>query len=364
MVKKTLAVIGVILLCLVIAVGGYLGYLEFNYYRIDDSLELEVVNNQTAELKSDGEYSVMIYNIGFGAYDKDYSFFMDVGFMEDGTRVVGKHSRGSSKEQVLTNVNGMIDSAVAVDADFYMFQEVDIEATRSYKINQKDMITKAFPSYSNVFAENMHTPYLFYPFTEPHGKTTAGLLTLSKYDIDEAERRSYPVGTGFPERHTELDRAFTISRCPVDNGKELVLINSHMSAYDKGGVYREKQLELLNSVMLTEYNKGNYVIVGGDFNHTLFDSDKAFESKQLYPAWISILDENDIVDGVHLVRPTNYDTVATCRGADIPYEKGVTYRCIVDGFLVSENIDAEATNIDLEFLYSDHNPVQMTFRFK
>ena len=57
-----------------------------------------------------------------------------------------------------------------------------------------------------------------------------------------------------------------LQKFPVTNGYKLILINSHMSAYDKGGKMRVKQLKLLNSVMESEYKKGNYVIVGGDFN--------------------------------------------------------------------------------------------------
>ena len=49
------------------------------------------------------------------------------------------------------------------------------------------------------------------------------------------------------------------------------------------------------------------------------------------------------------------------QGADISYEKGVTYTVIVDGFLISDNIKASAENLDAGFTYSDHNPVVMEF---
>ena len=52
------------------------------------------------------------------------------------------------------------------------------------------------------------------------------------------------------------------------------------------------------------------------------------------------------------------------RGADIAYEKGTTYTTIVDGFIVSGNVQATAENIDTGFDYSDHNPVQLTFSLK
>ena len=51
----------------------------------------------------------------------------------------------------------------------------------------------------------------------------------------------------------------------------------------------------------------------------------------------------------------------TCRGADLPYTPGVNYTTVVDGFLVSDNVQARAENIDTWFAFSDHNPVKLTF---
>ena len=56
--------------------------------------------------------------------------------------------------------------------------------------------------------------------------------------------------------------------------------------------------------------------------------------------------------------------VPTCRAAEIPYEKGVNFVTVVDGFLVSANVEATAENIDTDFAYSDHNPVLLRFTLK
>ena len=48
--------------------------------------------------------------------------------------------------------------------------------------------------------------------------------------------------------------------------------------------------------------------------------------------------------------------------ADIPYTKGVNYTSVLDGFIVSDNVTATAENIDADFMYSDHNPVKLTFK--
>ena len=54
----------------------------------------------------------------------------------------------------------------------------------------------------------------------------------------------------------------------------------HLSAYDEGGVYRAKQIAMLNEILKTERDNGNYVIAGGDFNHDIADSSTYFKTTQ------------------------------------------------------------------------------------
>ena len=65
-----------------------------------------------------------------------------------------------------------------------------------------------------------------------------------------------------------------------------------------------------------------------------------------------------------IVNAYNNKDVPTCRTADIPYTKGVNYTSVIDGFIISDNIIATAENIDADFMYSDHNPVKLTFKLK
>ena len=362
--KKILIIISSLFLLLAIFAGGYAIYMNATYYRIDDNLSLEITNNQNDILKTNTNYSALTYNIGFGAYDQNYSFFKDTGAMANGTAVTGKSSRGSSTETVLKNTNGSTDIIKELSTDFVVLQEVDVKATRSYNINQKETIENALSDYGSVFTLNFHAPYMIYPFNEPHGSVKSGLLTLAKYKVSSATRISYPVDTSFFTKFFDLDRCFTITRYEVSNGKELVLINNHMSAYDEGGIIRAKQLELLNTTMKEEYDKGNYVIVGGDFNHALNIDDDTFISEQLVPDWVYLLTDENLPKGMSIVNASNNTTVPTCRTADIPYTKDVNYTSVLDGFIISDNIIATAENIDADFMYSDHNPVKLTFKLK
>ena len=365
MARKIGKVVLGIFLVLIAAVAAYVIYMQIQYYRIEDFTEIDTQNPKQEMVKEGTAYRIMTYNVGFGAYSDDYSFFMDTGEMKDGTKTVGKHARALSKEAELANTAGSLELLKAQNTDFIFTQEVDEKATRSYQVNQREMLTEGLADYSSVFANNFHSAYLLYPFHEPHGAVQAGMLTFSRYQIKENIRRQFPVSDAFITKFTDLDRCFLVSRLPVENGKELVLIQVHLSAYDKGGKIRAKQLELLNQVLADEREKGNYVIAGGDFNHDIADSIDTFPSEQKIPEWVYQLSGEDLAEGYRFVKAENAAEVPTCRGADIPYEKSVTYTVIVDGFIISDNIECvKYDNINTGYTYSDHDPVYVKFKLK
>lgn len=354
------------LLLLFTIILGYVTYLSANYYRIRDNQVLTIENNQTADITLDTTYSISTFNIGFGAYDREFDFFMDSGVMADGTVVSGTRAKAESKERVLENTNGAIDIIENLATDFVFLQEVDTDSTRSYFVNQYEMFQNALEGYSSSFASNFHTGYLIYPFNDHIGSIQSGIATFSKYEIAESVRRSFPVDESFVNKFFDLDRCFVVNRLNIEGSdKQLVLVNLHMSAYDEGGVIRAQQLEMLKNFISAEYSKGNYVIAGGDWNHDIADSLEYFPSQQQIPAWVQQITEEDIPDGFSFAKTLN---APTCRAAEMPYTEGVNYTVVIDGFLVSDNIQIETiSNIDtingkdISFLYSDHNAVKMSF---
>lgn len=363
MAKRILKIMTGVVAALVVAVAIYVVYMLATYSRIPDNQVLEVENNQSSQVEPGKMYSAVTYNIGFGAYLPDYSFFMDGGVMDDGTQTHGESSWAKSKESVEGAIDGDVNLVKSLKTDFALLQEVDTDSTRSYHVNEVEAFKSAFSGMCSVEAVDYHSSFLFYPFTQPHGFANSSLLTLSSMHIDSAVRRSYPVSDSL-SKFTDLDRCFSVMRLPVKGGHELVLVNHHMSAYDKGGVVREQQLKMIRQFLADESKKGNYVVMGGDFNHALFGSAGLYPSKQQVPSWVATLDDGDLPDGYSLVKPGNLEDVATCRGADIPYEKGVNYTSTIDGFIVSDNVKALAENIDAGFAFSDHNPVKLTFELK
>lgn len=359
--RRILIGLGASVLALLLALAAYAAYLQATYYRVPDNQAIEIENNSSEGLKARATYTAVSYNIGFGAYTPDYTFFMDEGAMADGTETKGVHGRAVSEQSVRDCTTGDIDLVKTIDPDFALLQEVDTDSDRSFHVNQKSQFEQAFPAHASAWSSNFHSAFLAYPFNEPHGTVNAGLLTLAKAGISSAQRRSYPIDESFPTKFFDLDRCFQVMRMPVDNGRELVLVNSHMSAYDKSGLVRARQLELLKSLLGEEAAAGNYVVCGGDWNHALAGSVDLYPSEQQVPAWVAVMGDEDLPAGFSIVKPGNLADVATCRGCDIPYEKGVTYTATVDGFIVSDNVRATAENIENDFSFSDHNPVKLTF---
>ena len=94
--------------------------------------------------------------------------------------------RDRSREAVLQNTQGAIEAIERANPDFVLLQEVDIASTRSFFVNQAELAAQALPDYDRVFASNFHSAHLLYPFSEPHGSVEAGLLTLSRYAIEDS----------------------------------------------------------------------------------------------------------------------------------------------------------------------------------
>lgn len=364
--KKLFKAVLILLCALVVAALIYVAYVFLSYHRIDDGQVLSVASAASPTsapveemAEPDTVYRAASANIGFGAYSDDYSFFMDG----------GTESRALSADAVRENVTGSAALVSALSPDFVLFQEVDIDGTRSHHVDERAYAARAITesSVSEVFAQNYDSPYLFYPFLAPHGANQSGLLTLSRIGITSAVRRSLPIEGGFM-KFLDLDRCYSVSRIPVSNGKELVLYNLHLSAYTSDGTIATEQLELLCADMLGEYEQGNYCVAGGDFNKDLpgNSGDIFGVTTGEGESWAQPIPEGTIPAGLSLVVPFDASApVATCRTANEPYNEETSFRVTVDGFLISDNVEAiSSAVVDSGYRYSDHNPIYMDLILK
>jgi len=355
MIKKILKFALILLAVLLLVVLAYLAYVIFTYDRIEDKQPLTIEGEASEDIVSlNTEYTIVTQNLGFGAYVQDFTFFMDG----------GTESRARSEDSVIESINNAMAQIEGLDPDFILFQEVDIDSTRSYHVDQYNMLSNKFTDYSRCKAINYDSAYLMYPFTEPHGASYSSMATFSRFTIDSSLRRSFPISTSL-SKFLDLDRCYSVSRIAVEGGKELIIYNVHSSAYGGSDEIRTAQMTMLMNDMKAEYDKGNYVICGGDFNHDFTgDSTQKLNGGlgTLDFGWAQPFPDELIPDGFsRAISYKNGEVNPTCRDCDIPYEEG-NFTIIVDGFIVSDNVKVvEVENIVTGFTYSDHNPVVLKF---
>lgn len=333
--------------------GGFLIYISLTDYKPENVIALEVQHNQDLSLPIEKEFSITTFNLGYGGLDKNEHFFMDG----------GSNSRASSKEKVEENMLAIADFLKETASDFYFLQEVDRDSTRSYHINEEAYLTEKLPHYSSTFAQNYLVKWVPVPVTKPHGSVNSGLVTLAKYQISESKRLALKGQESWPRQLFELDRSMLEQRIPLANGKELLLINAHLSAYDKGGKVRKQQLGFINNYVTKEFEKGNYIIIGGDWNHSIPTTDpNIFPTTEAWPDWLQMIPEDFLPEGFQWVADK---TISTSRTIAKPYVEGENFLSVIDGFLISENIElVSVSGHPLDFEYSDHNPVTVVFKLK
>lgn len=350
LIKKLLKTILCLFLVVVLVVGGYFAYVFLSFHRIGD-MKLTPTELEASPIATATQYKILSYNIGFGAYEADYGFFMDG----------GTESRAWSKERLTANLEKIRALVEEQNADLTIIQEVDIGSTRSYHLDERSYFE--LDGKSRVFAQNYDSPYLFYPILRPHGASKSGILTLSSFPITSSERVELPIESGVVKL-LDLDRCYSKSRIPASDGKELVLYNFHLSAYTSDGTIANEQLKLILDDIDAEYAKGNYCIAGGDFNKDILgDSSVYFGKSDIEYTWAQPIPEGTFEGrSARLVAPLDTDApVPTCRNADGPYHEG-QYVLTIDGFLVTPNVTVVSSKVvDTGFAYSDHNPVSMTF---
>ena len=354
--KKLVKRILIFFIILLIVAGAYVWYVFHTYYRLPDNLTLEVNRNgentyfdEDFALREGGAYLILTYNIGFGAYRKDYSFFMDG----------GKSSWAKDEESVIAGVSAMGEIVNDVNPDFVLLQEVDRDSTRSYHVDELELMNQFIKGYYYDFAQNYDSPFLFFPPWQPHGANVSGLVTYSREGFKDTRRRSLPISESL-SKFVDLDRCYSISRIPTENDKQLCIYNMHMSAYGSSDEIRSGQLSMLYQDMEADYKRGNYVICGGDFNHNL-----KVDEQENAPEWAYPFPRESLPQGFSMAIDSAkaQDIIHnSCRNANEPYKEGHTYTVTLDGFIVSDNVEVNFyQNMDWGYEYSDHDPVLMQF---
>lgn len=155
-----------------------------------------------------------------------------------------------------------------------------------------------------------------------------------------------------------LKRCFLFNRFIIKN-KKLSVIHLHLSAYGSKNL-QEKQLELIKDFIKEESTKTDSIILVGDWNIILNNTKFKYTDKNTWNPLKVNLEQK--FSGFKLVAPSN---LPTARLLNSPYQAGKNPVYIIDGFLISQNLEVEEIKtLNENFRYSDHNPVYAVLKWK
>ncbi len=349
--RIALLTIGSLLALVVLALIVILLIARITEFNPPESANLQSRGKAASGVISDSIISILSWNIGYASMGAETNFFYDGGSM------VRPHK--TLNESYLNGIKAFLQANDSID--FILLQEVDKNARRSFFRNQAEEFKELFNDRSSAFAVNYDVFFVPLPLHNPMGKVLSGLMNFTKYEPVKSTRVSFRKDYPLPTRLFMLKRCFIIQRFNTGAAGQVVLINTHNSAFDDGQL-RLEQLDLLLQTALREYEKGNWVIIGGDWNM----NPPAFD-----PAAITNGDlgkRNDLGNIPKDLVPEGwqwvYDpTTPTNREVITAYEKGLTPTTIIDYYLISPNVEIQSvTTIDKSFKLSDHNPVLISVR--
>ncbi len=370
--KKVFKVLLLLVVFVLVLAVGFILTLQLFEYRPKDLTDLEIVDNladeETNYISLDETIRILTFNTGYASLSETEDFAMDG----------GTKGRMDSAIEVETNIDGISQILTLALADIYLLQEVDVDSDRSYNTLQyadyQDLL-----SLPNTLGYNYRCIFVPFPFTfgQMMGSVNSGIVSFIDYYVSESVRHQLPGSFSWPISLANLKRCVVVSRLPIaGSDKEFIVINVHLSAYDDGTM-RLQEMEALKTIVSTEFEAGNYVLVGGDFNQTFPNAvtvtdnldgtesyDYLFALKdpnywQAFPMENDWFIENGFQFGTDLTTPT-------CRllnqALDTVVDENNQYYYI-DGFIASSNIEIEnVITLQENFKYSDHNPVQIEIK--
>lgn len=349
LIRKTIKAILYLVLAVVLLFGGLLAYSTFTDYKPPVS-ETLAIDGKGQTIKGD-TFSFLIWNVGYCGLGKEMDFFNDGGKTVMADKALA--------DKYLAGVTGFLSNCDTID--FVLLQEVDKDSKRSYHIDQENNFSTALPNYARSFALNYNCKFVPVPFQfpyQPYGKTYGGLLSFSRYQPLSSMRYQYPGGFSWPTNLYMLDRCMQVFSYKLPNGKELQVINTHNTAYDETGEIKRVEMEFLKKFLESEQAKGNYVVIGGDWNQAPPKFDALRFNKNIAPGYtVQSIDSTLIPKGWAIA----YDpTQPTNRANNTSYQPGQTFTTLIDFFLTSPNVKVQQVKtLDMGFTNSDHQPVYL-----
>lgn len=304
------------------------------------------IEGSCVDAKWPDKLSLMTWNLGYGGMGAGDDFFLD-----GGHNVLAR-----DKDSVLRHLGSITTFLQKHPADINLLEEVDSDSRRSYFVDERRAITASMEDSCSSYALNHDMFFIPYPKLRPLGRVRSGMLALGKFRPGEAKRYQLHGSFQWPDRAFQMERSLLVWKLPREDGKNWTIIELHLEAWDAGNI-RAAELVQLQELALREYDEGNFVVLGGDWNAVLPGVRMDEFTKRKPSSHVIKLDESFLPEGwtwgVDRSRPSN-------RSDDFPYDPRKNYMTVIDGFVVSPNVRIDSVEtVPLNFQDTDHEPVRV-----
>ncbi|MFZ4741642.1 MAG: hypothetical protein ACOYLE_10815 [Bacteroidales bacterium] len=350
--KRILKIFFILLISILYLIGIYLLFLTITDYKPQKIENIAVIGSiENNQLLYD-DLTFISWDIGFAGSGKENNFFQEVS---------KKHKPGIDIFQ--KKFNGILNTLSTYSyIDFILLQEVDVFSNRSFYTNQKKFVSDFLPDYNYTFAINYDIKYSAFPIYAPLGRVKSGIQILGKFKPVIVQKHTYTPNFTWPDRILKPDPCYLTNHYSLMNGKQLVLVNIQ-NTYSENSVQNRNELKEIRAFVCNEFEKGNYVIVGGNWNI----NPPAYKKQIALKRNKNLFAENEIpFNFMPIDWKWMFDSEIPTQGnLKMINHKAINYSTVMDFFLISPNIeDLSIRNIDLNFEFSNHNPVLMNVKLK
>lgn len=328
-----------------LAVSILAGCAVVNRLYVPPELEAAEINGAVPSIDSSStdRLEITTWNVGYAGLGAESDFVYDL----------GEQRRPLNGELVDDNSAAIEAQLQAMQADIFLLQEVAEPSWLTHRRDVLGRIVAALPDHQRTFGPDVNMRFVPPPFN-----LRVGNAIFSRVPLSSAERRGLPLEPNF-----ELGlfrKGYRMHIVRIDAERSWVIINIHLSSFDsEEDDVRGAQVAALLSFAEAEYARGNHVVIGGDWNLRLAETDFPHTSDPRFMFWVRDFPQDQVPQGwAWAIDPS----VPTVRGAHQPYVPGENFTLVIDGFLVSPNVRVERVEAtDLNFRHTDHHPVTAVF---
>lgn len=206
-------------------------------------------------MAEEGEIKLLNWNVQIMA-GKDYYFYYE-----------GGPDERPSPEAIDKTTQEVARVIKEENPDIVLLQELDDGAKRTDHEDQLQNLLELLPEEYCCHSSAFYWQAVFAPHPSIMGSVGMKLSVISKYKIESATRYQLALKPdNWFVKQFDLKRAVLEVRIPRDQGKDLLVFNTHLTAFAFGSDVRSDQVEEIHSILKEKSGEGFPWIIGGDFN--------------------------------------------------------------------------------------------------